>query len=288
MLDRIERRIGSQAIKSLANASVGVVGLGSLGSQITELLAMSGVGKFILVDPDILEEHNVVRHAADLRYVGLPKVDAVADLVGGRGKTVGVEPHAVDVMTNPEILSTADLVIVAGLGSEITQSRLARKIRSMGKPALYGGLYQRAIAGEAFVVDPKEGPCYACFASHLREVDTTEGPPVNYGLPLDEVKAEPGLGIDVARVASVVAKWTLSLLINDQAVIAAYPGNLLILANDEYQLGVADGKPVMLAPFYSQWMRIPKVTGCSICGLVEDPNPVSIEELKRRYRDGSA
>ena len=51
---------------------------------------MSGVGKFILIDNDTLETGNVVRHAADVRYVGQPKVEAVADLIKQRNPAAEV------------------------------------------------------------------------------------------------------------------------------------------------------------------------------------------------------
>ena len=82
--DRVERLLGSRNLELLAQKRVGVVGLGSGGGFVALSLAMSGVGKFVLIDDDTLEAINVVRHVADLRDVGLPKPEAVADLIRQR------------------------------------------------------------------------------------------------------------------------------------------------------------------------------------------------------------
>jgi ubiquitin-protein ligase len=62
----------------LASRKVAVVGCGSLGSKIATMLARSGVGKFLLVDDDILFPDNFVRHDLDWRDVGTHKAAAVA------------------------------------------------------------------------------------------------------------------------------------------------------------------------------------------------------------------
>jgi Prokaryotic E2 family A/ThiF family/Prokaryotic homologs of the JAB domain len=53
------------------------VGMGALGSQIANLLARSGYGKWSLVDGDVLLPHNFARHALVHSLVGMPKVDAM-------------------------------------------------------------------------------------------------------------------------------------------------------------------------------------------------------------------
>ncbi|HLU11353.1 MAG TPA: ThiF family adenylyltransferase, partial [Oceanobacillus sp.] len=76
--DRVERLLGSRNLELLAQKRVGVVGLGSGGGFVALSLAMSGVGNFVLIDNDLLDASNVVRHVADNRYVGQPKAEAVA------------------------------------------------------------------------------------------------------------------------------------------------------------------------------------------------------------------
>jgi hypothetical protein len=62
----------------LSTRKVAVVGCGSLGSKIAGMLARSGVGRFLLVDDDMLFPDNLVRHELDWREVATHKVDSLA------------------------------------------------------------------------------------------------------------------------------------------------------------------------------------------------------------------
>ena len=72
------RRLGSEH-DELTGKSVAVVGCGSLGAKIAASLARSGVGKFVLVDDDVLRPGNLVRHELDWMSVGRHKADALAE-----------------------------------------------------------------------------------------------------------------------------------------------------------------------------------------------------------------
>ena len=58
-----------EAHSHLANRKVGIVGCGSLGSKLATILARAGVGRFLLVDDDIVFPDNFVRHDLDWRPV---------------------------------------------------------------------------------------------------------------------------------------------------------------------------------------------------------------------------
>ncbi len=283
MWQRVESLTGTEGLQILTNSTVAVVGVGSLGSWTAVLLAMSGIGRFILIDPDILEEHNVVRHAADLRYVNQPKVAAVKDLILHRNPLVDVQTFEVDARTIPDVLQSVDLVIVCGLGSEIATSQLGSLIRDLGVPALYGGLYDKAVAGEIFFVTNEEDePCYGCFASILREQEPERivKRVANYGVPLDEVKAVPGLGIHVQGVAHVLADWAIRRLLNNNAILEQFSSNLVILSNSKYQAGTdSDGNPFVMEPASSYWVTISRNRGCLLCGLDSSQDSGSIDDL---------
>jgi len=283
MWDRVEKRIGSPAINRLSNSTVAVIGLGSLGSQTAVLMAMSGVGKFILIDPDILEDHNVVRHAGDLRYLGQPKVEVVRNLIKNRNPQIQIETRRKDALECSEVLAQSDLVIVAGLGSEISQQQIGQTLRNLQKSTLFGCVYERAVAGEVLFVDRESGPCYSCFASLLRPLQPAHemgGQEIVYGLEPEEVKAEPGLGLHVFRVAVVLSDWAIRYLIDDPDILPPFPGNLVILSNEEYEVGQNhQGVPIVISPSSSWWTKIPKQADCLICGLTEVTTNQSIDEL---------
>jgi len=268
MWQRVGARIGESAIERLAKATVAVAGLGSLGSQIVVPLAMTGVGNFVLFDPDILEAHNVPRHAAGLRFVGRSKVDVMKEMILDRNPQAKVLAVASDMrLEKSDVLRDVDLLIIAGLGSEIAQFEIASLARQAQTPILVGGVYTRGTGGEVFFVDPKQGPCYMCFAMILRDVEKPKAGQgnFNYGLPPDEVRAEPGLGIHVGRVALLAADWAMRFLINDPKVLKPYSHNLAVIANEEMEIGESKGKPVILPPGGVYWMTIGQQKGCSVC-----------------------
>src|SRR5579863_9378891 len=90
--DRVERYLGHDALDRLAQKSVAIVGLGSGGGFVAQTLAMSGVGRFVLIDDDRIEQTNIVRHVADNRYLGMTKVEAIADLILHRNPIAEVQP----------------------------------------------------------------------------------------------------------------------------------------------------------------------------------------------------
>src|SRR5258706_7903364 len=89
--DRVERFLGQDALKQLSEKSVAILGLGSGGGMVALTLAMSGVGRFLLIDDDVIEPANVVRHVADLHYVSAYKVSAVGDLIHQRNPEARIE-----------------------------------------------------------------------------------------------------------------------------------------------------------------------------------------------------
>ena len=53
--------IGLDGQAKLLQSAVSVVGLGGLGGYVTEALARMGVGRLVLIDGDVFEEHNLNR-----------------------------------------------------------------------------------------------------------------------------------------------------------------------------------------------------------------------------------
>ena len=53
------------------------VGLGAIGSHIVLNSIKSGLGKWVLIDKDVILPHNLVRYSLDGTYLGFPKVKAI-------------------------------------------------------------------------------------------------------------------------------------------------------------------------------------------------------------------
>ena len=73
---RTEMLIGNEGMKKLNDANVAIFGLGGVGSFVCEGLARSGIGNFILVDYDKIDESNINRQLiATVNTIGQYKVD---------------------------------------------------------------------------------------------------------------------------------------------------------------------------------------------------------------------
>jgi len=263
---RVEGVIGAENLALLARKRVVVIGLGSGGGLVALSLAMSGVGRFVLIDDDVLEEGNVVRHVADRRYLGQPKAQAVAELIRQRNPNAEVETHIGRIEQHMDALEQVDLLVVAVDGENakyvINQAALDRHL-----PAVYAGVYERGEGGDAVVIYPYDGPCYACWAAELRDehaVTANPGQELDYGMigPTGTLEAEPGLWLHVTRVATVQAHLVLNELLKGTDVYEPMPANTVILANSALEIITGQITP----PHSAVWVTIERDPDCLVCG----------------------
>lgn len=72
-------RHGADVQEKLDKASVAVCGLGGLGSNVAVALARCGVGMLHLIDFDEVDITNLNRQQYDMKYVGMPKTEALKE-----------------------------------------------------------------------------------------------------------------------------------------------------------------------------------------------------------------
>ena len=108
---RTEMLIGNEGMEKLSNAKVAVFGLGGVGSFVCEGLARSGVGNFILVDFDKVDESNINRQLiATVNTIGKYKVDLMKERILEINPDANVEVHREFYMADSEIdIITEDL-----------------------------------------------------------------------------------------------------------------------------------------------------------------------------------
>lgn len=74
--------LGEDAVRKLENSRVAVVGLGGVGGHVLETLARAGVGEFVLVDGDVVDESNLNRQIiATVKTVGQAKAKVAKERV---------------------------------------------------------------------------------------------------------------------------------------------------------------------------------------------------------------
>ena len=272
--ERVERLIGADNLDRLAEKKVAVVGLGSGGGFVALSLAMSGVGHFTLVDNDELESGNVMRHVADLRYVGVNKAAAVADLIRGRNPGARIEVREGLIEDHWDCLDDVDIV-VAAVDNE--QVKYAINEQCLGKrlSASYAGVYERGEGGDHVIIKPFEGPCYACWSEATREgvkVSMDPSGDLDYGMigALGTLDAEPGLWVNVTKVAGIETDLIINELLRGTSAHEEMPANTLIVANS--YLDIVESQES--EPHSSLWIEIERDPDCLVCG----------ERLKRGVR----
>ncbi len=197
-----DRLAGILNTRLLSSSTVVVVGTGRMGSRIAWHLARSGVGRFLFVDPDLFEDHNVPGHVLDARYVGWPKAPALARAfmselpwVHARSVTHRVSNNT----TNAQLIAMvrdASLVVVA-TDDLSAQFRVGRVTSALDIPTLFPGLFQEH-GGEVFLALGRELPCFECY-SRFRPLDT----------PLRAVAATSHASLGVEQAAVHIALGVL-------------------------------------------------------------------------------
>lgn len=264
---RVERLFGTENLKLLGQKRVGIVGLGSGGGFVALSLAMSGVGHFVLVDDDELEAGNVVRHVADLRYVGWNKAQAVADLIRHRNPNAQVEVREGRIEQNMDVLDDLDILVV-GVDGENAKYVINEATLTHRLTAIYAGVYERGEGGDVVVIRPYNGPCYACWSQELRagfqQPQPGEGGQLDYGMigETGTLEAEPGLWVHVTKVASIQSDLAINELLNGTDVSEEMPGNTIIVANNT--LEIVDGEDN--DPHTAIWVNVPRDLECLVCG----------------------
>ena len=276
--DVFSRLKGIFDTRVLSAKTVSVIGVGSGGSVGTLELAKAGVGNFILVDFDRLKAHNISRHVCGLADVGRFKTRAVRDAILQHNPRASVVCYEADIIEDETLLekiaATSDLVFVA-TDNELSRYLINEACLLAGTPAIYGGAYERAFAGEVVRVIPGEAGCYACvrqaLASTMRSISSQQ---VFDYTDDAEYQAEPGLGLEVSFIAMIHAKLALmTLLKGTESALGDLDAEMIIWVNSARP---QDGE-LFERPLTRHLMRVPKSEDCPVCGgdWVESPDEES-------------
>lgn len=111
---RIQRH-GKDVCEKLEAATVGIAGLGGLGSHIAMSLARMGVGNLVLADFDYVDISNIQRQNYSLSHLNMPKTEAISEQLLAVHPTIKLDSHIymVDEKNATEIFSNCDVVCEA-------------------------------------------------------------------------------------------------------------------------------------------------------------------------------
>lgn len=115
--ERHAQLFGEKTIASLSRLSIAVVGCSGTGSPVIEMLARLGVGRLVLVDPDLVEEHNLNRILNATREdaaLNRLKVDVLAGAIARMGLGTSVVRVPMNLATPQAIRAVAECDVVFG------------------------------------------------------------------------------------------------------------------------------------------------------------------------------
>lgn len=157
---------------ALRSAKVAVLGCGSLGAAVGRMLAQSGVGSLLLVDPELMDWSNVGRHVLGAPSTLKNKADELASHVRQHFPHLRrvssfpsrIGPAASDVV---EELRSCDLIVnvTANWSGEGFLNDLQRSGTKF-PPIVYGWLEAHALAAHAVVIR-QNGACLRCGVDDL-------------------------------------------------------------------------------------------------------------------------
>lgn len=259
----------------LGEARVFIAGCGSGGGQVALQLAMAGIRKFTLLDSDVLEAENVIRHVCGRRYLGQAKVEALADVLLDRNPSIEVERHNVDLMACTNLAEHVEksTVVVLATDNEPTRYRLNQLCVDKKTPFVIGRVFTRGIGGEVFAYRPGESGCLACLESVLertqyrdgiREIDLVSEDEREklYGLEVSEIKDSPGLNVDISFITCFHTRFVLDTIARSLPEAPKY------LPPIEQNYLVWGNRPVhpFKKHFEIQRIGLHPQEGCLICG----------------------
>lgn len=193
-----------------------LIGCGSVGSLVAMELARAGVGRFFLIDMDMMGYHNICRHQCGVQDVGKFKTTAVKERI------LQINPYA-EVHTANKMIQEVSLdelgqfcnedTIIVGCADNREGDLYADKM--LAKPYKMSfvsiGCWERAFAGEIFYCLPEGMPAYSDFVAALGE---SSGRSIaNTHIYMGDVGSfEPGISADINFVTTIAVKMILDLL----------------------------------------------------------------------------
>ena len=115
--------------KKLKNTSVGIAGIGGLGSNAAIALVRAGIGRLVLVDFDKVEESNLDRQYYFLDQIGKQKVDVIKENIKRIDPNVIVETYDLKLERGLMAKPFKDVdVVIEALDKAVTKTEFIEEI----------------------------------------------------------------------------------------------------------------------------------------------------------------
>jgi hypothetical protein len=167
----IHSRGGEARHLGLKGKTVAILGCGSLGSGVAMLLAKSGVGNLLIVDPESLSWDNIGRHSLGAVAVGQNKAEAMAAEIEHQLPSIyakGIRKTWQQAHSGGDInFGEVDLVIsTSGDWSSDSMLNVVGRTTLTFPQMVFGWFEAHALAGHALLI-ADNGGCFGCGADEF-------------------------------------------------------------------------------------------------------------------------
>lgn len=275
----VHTRGGTNYSNQLAKSKVAILGCGSLGADIAVSLAKAGVGRFLLIDIDVLTWDNVGRHLLGGDYVGTKKNDALKEYLLKQLPHLEISAPKgrwEDVYQNCKKEIESSNVILSTTGDWPSDSALNMETRSsLNFPTvIFGWTEPFGCAGHGLIVSDVGG-CLACGMDEngnfaYKACDFPEGSITLNRAPACGTYYQPYGVIEVAPIKMMLAELVIDFLLqkvtrSELRTWIGSSGHLELYGakwNDEWRRTFGD--PLIGRKFCTvSWS---KKQNCSLCG----------------------
>ncbi len=218
-LDIFSRNVGILESDMMLQTGAMLVGCGSVGSLVALELAKAGVGRFLLIDNDILGYHNICRHQCGILDVGKYKTDAVKERILQINPSAQVITQNMTVQEVPltvfDEFCDSNTIVIGGADNregDLYANKIAKEI---GMPLMSIGCWERAFAGEIFYCLPDGMPDYEDFMYALGDTSGRVNQNRKFYTNEEELEKatfEPGISVDIDFVTVIAIKLALDIL----------------------------------------------------------------------------
>lgn len=181
-------------LRSLGDATVGILGLGTLGAPLAHAMARAQIGRLRLADCDIVDPGTAVRWPAGLPAAGVHKAVYLASEISQHHPFVEVAPANIRVGHTPppgqpledsdlkalaRLLHGASLVVDATAEDNVTRA-FADLATHVGVPQLYVWSVD-GYGGVVALIRPRQTGCFHCLSVALSDGGHIVPPPAPNG-----------------------------------------------------------------------------------------------------------
>lgn len=185
-----------------------LIGCGGIGSPTALALAKMGITQITVIDPDVIEPHNIPNQIFPLEKIGTTKVEALADELERYG---GTRPTTLQERFTSTMKAKG--VVISGVDSMEARQEIWKAVKNNPDVPLYIEARMAAQAGRVYAIDPLDRHHQKAYEATLYGDDQASPDPCT-------AKA---IIFNVLGIASVIGS-----LVHKHAVRAPKPNEVLI------------------------------------------------------------